>query len=66
MEAAQYLDLGNSESPEFIGRAVAALAADPDVVRYTGRVLVAASLAKEYGFTDIDGKTPRPLSLTDV
>ena len=48
MEAAQYLDLSNSESPEFIGRAVAALAADPDVLRYTGKVLVAAGLAKEW------------------
>ena len=66
MEAAQYLDLSNSESPEFIGRAVAALAADPDVLRYSGKVLVAASLAKEYGFTDIDGKTPRPLTLANV
>lgn len=66
MESAQWLDLTNSESPEFIGRAVAALAADPHVLRYTGRVLVAAALAQEYGFTDIDGKTPRPLALTDV
>jgi len=66
MEAAQWLDLSNSESPEFIGRAVAALAADPDVFRYTGKVLVAASLAKEYGFRDIDGKAPRPLTLSDV
>jgi dehydrogenase/reductase SDR family member 1 len=66
MEAAQYLDLSNSESPDFIGRAVAALAADSDVLRYTGKVMVAAALAKEYGFTDIDGKTPRPLRLADV
>jgi NAD(P)-dependent dehydrogenase (short-subunit alcohol dehydrogenase family) len=66
MEAAQWLDLTNSESPEFIGRAVAALAADPEVLRYTGKVLVAAALAHEYGFTDIDGKTPRPLTLADV
>jgi dehydrogenase/reductase SDR family protein 1 len=66
MEAAEWLDLTNSESPEFIGRAVAALAADPDVLRYTGMVLVAAGLAMEYGFTDIDGKTPRPLTLADV
>ena len=66
MEAAQWLDLSNSESPEFSGRAVAALAADPEVLRYTGQVLVAASLAKEYGFTDIDGKSPRPLTLADV
>jgi dehydrogenase/reductase SDR family member 1 len=66
MEAAQFLDLSNSESPDFIGRAVAALAADSDVLRYTGKVLVAAALSKEYGFTDIDGKTPRPLRLADV
>src|SRR4029077_2316335 len=66
MEAAKWLDLTNSESPEFIGRAVAALAADPHVLRYTGKVLVAAGLAMEYGFTDIDGTTPRPLALTDV
>jgi dehydrogenase/reductase SDR family protein 1 len=66
MEAATWLDLTNSESPEFIGRAVAALATDPDVMRHTGTVLVAASVAMEYGFTDIDGKTPRPLTLTDV
>jgi NAD(P)-dependent dehydrogenase (short-subunit alcohol dehydrogenase family) len=66
MEAAAWLDLTNSESPEFVGRAVAALAGDPDVMRHTGSVLVAASLAVEYGFTDIDGKTPRPLTLADV
>ena len=66
MEAAAWLDLTNSESPEFIGRAVAALAGDPDVMRHTGTVLVAARLAAEYGFTDIDGKAPRPLTLADV
>ncbi len=66
IESAQWLNLTNSESPEFIGRAVAALAADPNVLRYTGKVLVAAGLAMEYGFTDIDGTTPRPLTLTDV
>lgn len=66
MEAAAWLNLTNSESPEFIGRAVAALAGDPNVVRHTGTVLVAASLAAEYGFTDIDGKLPRPLTLADL
>jgi NAD(P)-dependent dehydrogenase (short-subunit alcohol dehydrogenase family) len=66
MEAAKYLDLSNSESPEFIGRAVAALAADSNVVRHTGKVLVAAAVAREYGFTDIDGKSPRPLTLGDI
>ena len=66
MQAAAWIDLTNSESPEFTGRAVAALAADPDVMRRTGSALVAASLAIEYGFTDVDGKTPRPLTLADV
>jgi dehydrogenase/reductase SDR family protein 1 len=66
MEAAAFLDLSNSESPQFIGQAVAALASDPDVIRKSGQVLVAAALAKEYGFTDIDGKQPRPLSLEEV
>jgi dehydrogenase/reductase SDR family protein 1 len=66
MEAAAWLDLSNSESPEFTGRAVAALAGDANVIRHTGTVLVSASLAAEYGFTDIDGKAPRPLTLSDV
>ncbi len=66
MEAAKWLDLSNSESPEFIGRAVCALASDPDVLRHTGKVLVAAALAQEYGFTDVDGRTPRALTLADV
>ena len=66
MAAAAWLDLSNSESPEFIGRAVAALAADPDVLRHSGQVLVAARVAEEYGFSDIDGKQPRPLTLADV
>ena len=66
MEAAQWLDMSNSESPDFTGRAIAALAADPDVLRRSGSVLVAANLAREYEFTDIDGKTPRPLTIADV
>jgi NAD(P)-dependent dehydrogenase (short-subunit alcohol dehydrogenase family) len=66
LELARGRELPNSESPEFIGRAVAALAADPDVLRHTGKVLVAADLAREYGFTDVDGTTPRPLTLADV
>src|SRR5229473_8035684 len=43
MEAAAYLDLSNSESPQFIGRAVAALATDPDVTTRSGQVVVAAT-----------------------
>lgn len=66
MEAAAFLDLSNSESPQFIGRAVAALASDPNVIQKSGKVLVAAALAQEYGFTDTDGNQPRPLSLEEV
>jgi NAD(P)-dependent dehydrogenase (short-subunit alcohol dehydrogenase family) len=58
MRAAQFFDLTNSESPEFVGRAVAALAADPAVNRRNGQVVVAAELAAEYGFTDVDGSVP--------
>ena len=64
--AAGIFDLSNSESPEFIGRTVAALASDPDVIRRSGSVLVAAALAAEYGFTDVDGRQPRALTLADV
>ncbi|HEX8088593.1 MAG TPA: SDR family NAD(P)-dependent oxidoreductase [Blastocatellia bacterium] len=66
MEAAEWLDLSNSESPQFVGRAVAALAADPRIIEKTGNVLVAANLAEEYGFTDIDGKRPVPLTVEKV
>jgi dehydrogenase/reductase SDR family member 1 len=58
MRSAEFLDLSNSESPEFVGRAVVALAADPEVARLTGQCLVAAELAEEYGFTDTDGTRP--------
>ena len=59
-------DMAVELSPEFIGRAVAALAGNQDVYRWTGQVLVAAALAEHYGFADIDGRSPRPLTLTDV
>jgi NAD(P)-dependent dehydrogenase (short-subunit alcohol dehydrogenase family) len=47
-----------SESPAFVGRAVAALAQDPDVSRWNGRSLSSGQLAKIYGFTDLDGSQP--------
>ena len=47
-----------SETPAFVGRAVAALAADPDVRRKSGRVFASWTLAREYGFTDADGSRP--------
>jgi NAD(P)-dependent dehydrogenase (short-subunit alcohol dehydrogenase family) len=47
-----------SETPRFIGRAVAALAADPDRSRWNGQSLSSGELAKVYGFTDVDGSRP--------
>ena len=47
-----------SESPRFVGRAVVALAADPDRVRWNGQSLSSGGLAKVYGFTDLDGSRP--------
>lgn len=47
-----------SESPHYVGRAVAALAADPEVSRWNGKSLSSGQLAKVYGFTDLDGSQP--------
>jgi NAD(P)-dependent dehydrogenase (short-subunit alcohol dehydrogenase family) len=47
-----------SESPRFVGRAVAALAADSDVASKNGGSFSSGDLAKEYGFTDVDGSQP--------
>jgi NAD(P)-dependent dehydrogenase (short-subunit alcohol dehydrogenase family) len=47
-----------SETPRFVGRAVAALARDPDVARWNGQTLSSGQLAQEYGFTDVDGSRP--------
>jgi NAD(P)-dependent dehydrogenase (short-subunit alcohol dehydrogenase family) len=47
-----------SESPAFVGRAVAALAADPDRARWNGQTLSSGQLAQVYGFTDVDGSRP--------
>jgi len=47
-----------SESPTFVGRAVVALAGDPDVSRWNGKSLSSGELAKVYGFTDLDGSRP--------
>lgn len=49
-------ELARTESPRYLGRAVAALAADPDVMRKSGAVHRVADLAREYGFTDVDGR----------
>jgi NAD(P)-dependent dehydrogenase (short-subunit alcohol dehydrogenase family) len=52
------LDFSRAESPRFTGRAVAALAADPEALRWTGRALAVRELAEGYGFTDVDGRLP--------
>ncbi|MBP0933124.1 SDR family oxidoreductase [Streptomyces sp. KCTC 0041BP] len=49
---------GISETPAYVGRAVAALAADPDVSRWNGQSLSSGQLAGVYGFTDLDGSRP--------
>ena len=58
-----WFDLSNSESPEFIGRVIAALWRDPKLLLRSGQVLVAAAVAPELGVEDIDGKQPLPLTL---
>ena len=47
-----------SESPRYVGRAVAALAADPERARWNQQSLNSGQLAREYGFTDLDGSQP--------
>jgi NAD(P)-dependent dehydrogenase (short-subunit alcohol dehydrogenase family) len=51
-------DFAESETPFYVGRAVAALAGDPQVLSRSGRVFSSWDLAVEYGFTDIDGRQP--------
>jgi hypothetical protein len=47
-----------SETPRYVGRAVAALATDPEVARWNGESLSSGGLAQVYGFTDLDGSRP--------
>lgn len=53
-------DLAEAETPRFTGRAVVALASDPALLERSGRAFQVADLAGEYGFTDVDGRVPRP------
>lgn len=55
--------LARTESPRYLGRAVAALAADPNVLGKTGDVLRVGDLAREYGFTDVDGRQVPPFEM---
>jgi len=56
--AAYPFDLSMTESPEYIGRAVAHLFADPNILRRTSQILTVGQLAREYDFADIDGRQP--------
>ena len=66
MRNAQYFDMSNSESPQFVGLAIAGLWADPKLMDKSGKVHVTAALAAEYGYTDIDGKVIVPARLEDI
>ena len=61
-----WFKLDNSESPEFIGRVIAALAGDPGLATRSGNVVVAAQAAIELGVKDVDGRQPSPLTLETV
>jgi len=62
--AAKPFDLSVTESPEYLGRALAALAGDPELMRRSGQVLTAGDLARAYGFTDVDGRQPAAFRIT--
>jgi|SRR6478672_10822841 len=61
-----WLNISNSESPEFIGRVIAGLAEEPSTFSRSGTVLVAAQEAIRLGITDVDGRQPIPLTLETV
>jgi NAD(P)-dependent dehydrogenase (short-subunit alcohol dehydrogenase family) len=56
--AAHPFDLSITESPEYLGRAVRALAEDENVMKKSGQLFTVGDLAREYGFTDVDGRQP--------
>lgn len=66
MRAAEFFDMTNSESEQFSGRAVAALATDAHIMEKSGSVQIAAQVAQDFGFADIDGKQPKPLTIDTV
>lgn len=61
--AAAPFDLGATESPAYLARAIVALAADAEVARFTGQLLTVGDLARHYGFTDLDGHQPEPFRI---
>jgi NAD(P)-dependent dehydrogenase (short-subunit alcohol dehydrogenase family) len=59
-------DLSSAESPRFLGRAVVALAGDKSLADRSGKAFPSAELARELGFTDVDGTVPEVLLRPDV
>jgi hypothetical protein len=57
-EASAPAGFAASESPRFVGRAIAAIGADPDRSRWNQRSVTVGDLASHYGFTDVDGSRP--------
>lgn len=58
-------DLAQTHSPRFVGRAVVALATDPEVMGKSGGAFKVGKLGLEYGFTDVDGSQPAPFSILE-
>jgi NAD(P)-dependent dehydrogenase (short-subunit alcohol dehydrogenase family) len=56
---------GPKETPAYLGRAIVALVGDPQVLEKSGQVLEVGALAREYGFTDVDGTQPAPFRMPD-
>jgi dehydrogenase/reductase SDR family protein 1 len=53
------IDLKQFETPQFVGRCIAALAADPDSLAQSGEILITAELGEKYGIRDINGNQPK-------
>lgn len=66
LQAKEHFDLTNSESPEFIGMVISKLTLAPNIINKTGKVLITAREAIEYGIKDIDGTQPKPHSLNET
>ena len=53
------IDLNQFETPQFVGRCIAALAVDPNSLDQTGEILITAELGEKYGIRDINGNQPK-------
>jgi NAD(P)-dependent dehydrogenase (short-subunit alcohol dehydrogenase family) len=64
--AANPLDISAAESPEYLGRAIAALATAPDLMARSGQAVTAGDTAREFGFTDTDGRQPEGFRIPEA